>query len=372
MARATIRGSDGYETVRLRAADDSVVVVREYVPGARTRGVVVLIHGLLSSSDIFDVPGVPQSSLARFLRDAGYSVFSYDQRGAGESTCARWNFGLGELALAELPQVIEYALSRTGASRVELGGHSLGGLIAYVLRAALAAPGARVGTLTASCLGKSISVAGPCWFDPALDPWARILAQGPGFFRRLEGTTPGVVTRAGFIRGQTMLEHPWLGRLMHPAIVEGMIDVASWTPRLASLLRRSPLPNLLYAADDFDDETFRCELRSRALHRCSRQLLDEVLRCVRDGQVRVAHDGRAACLPDDLASAAPFDLLTITSRADRFVPAADVARAHGVVRGGASVYCEQEWGITSSHNGYFFKDGLYQQVYRRIKAFLEA
>jgi pimeloyl-ACP methyl ester carboxylesterase len=53
---------------------------------------IILVHGLLSSADIYDVPGLETIGLARHLQAAGFTVVSYDQRGAGESTTDGWRF----------------------------------------------------------------------------------------------------------------------------------------------------------------------------------------------------------------------------------------------------------------------------------------
>src|SRR5690348_13614263 len=69
---------------------------------------VVMVHGLLSASDVFDVRGREETSLARFISAAGHHVVTYDQRGAGDSTAADWKFGLETHSLVDLPAVLAF------------------------------------------------------------------------------------------------------------------------------------------------------------------------------------------------------------------------------------------------------------------------
>jgi pimeloyl-ACP methyl ester carboxylesterase len=334
---------------------------------------VILIHGLLSSADAFDLPGAPHVSFARYLQGAGWRVITYDQRGAGGSTAEAWTFGLRELALEDLPAVVAYALRRFNAGRVRLGSQSFGGVQAYLLRAFLAARGGPWRGVAEGHLGDAFAIAAPARFSPARAPWREILRQGEPFIRGLDADGDGKITSEEYVHGQIRLFHPLLGAILRPGTIRRGTRFMAGHPFLAAFSGWLPSPVLVYNRRDFEPRVFPLVLKSRILNVGAPQVLFELEQAMHnDGVLTLEYGGCTVRLPDDLKTARPFRLLTISSARDRMVPAPDVAIVHGAVGGGEHLNTEEAFGIPCGHAGYLFKAGLYPQVYEAIRRFLSA
>ncbi|XP_023224008.1 uncharacterized protein LOC111625178 [Centruroides sculpturatus] len=110
-------------------------------PSLKTRPVVFLQHGLLSSSADW-VMNFPNESLGFILADAGYDVWLGNQRG---NTYSRkhvkysprdkefWQFSFDEFAEYDLPAMMEFALNVTNQSQLYYVGHSEGTTVAFAL-----------------------------------------------------------------------------------------------------------------------------------------------------------------------------------------------------------------------------------------------
>jgi len=99
----------------------------------------VLCHGFCMNSHCFDL--VPPWSMARHLAACGFHVFVPDLRGRRRSfpavgtKCSPHDYSFDHHALADAPAVLDAALESTGAQRAFWVGHSMGGLVGYVLAA---------------------------------------------------------------------------------------------------------------------------------------------------------------------------------------------------------------------------------------------
>uniref|UniRef100_A0A1I8PL70 Lipase n=1 Tax=Stomoxys calcitrans TaxID=35570 RepID=A0A1I8PL70_STOCA len=103
--------------------------------------VVLMIHGLTSSSDIFIIRGA-KDALAFNLVDAGYDVWlancrgnTYSNRHLTLSTNDRryWQYSWDVMAVNDLPMFIDYVLKMTQQASLHYVGHSQGTAIMFAL-----------------------------------------------------------------------------------------------------------------------------------------------------------------------------------------------------------------------------------------------
>jgi FAD/FMN-containing dehydrogenase/pimeloyl-ACP methyl ester carboxylesterase len=119
----------------LGAADGCKLALYEYAPRDRGRGHPILMtHSLGCDAHVWDLHPVGLS-LADHLRGLGFHVFTLDHRGRGrsdrpETGLSDWT--LDDYVLEDLPCALHRVRSVTGAKRVHLVGHSLGGLLCHL------------------------------------------------------------------------------------------------------------------------------------------------------------------------------------------------------------------------------------------------
>lgn len=110
-------------------------------PPRAGKPVAFLMHGMLSSSADFVLMG-PETSLVYMLSDLGYDVWLGNSRGNRYSnTHARlnnetreyWDFSWHEIGTRDLPAMIDFALARTGQSKLHYIGHSMGTTTYFVM-----------------------------------------------------------------------------------------------------------------------------------------------------------------------------------------------------------------------------------------------
>ncbi|KAL7694581.1 putative AB-hydrolase lipase domain, alpha/Beta hydrolase [Plasmopara halstedii] len=111
---------------------------QENIPAASKKSAVYLVHGLLDSSFTFEC-NFRNQSLAFILADAGYDVW-LDNNGttwSNEHTTYAidsdeyWNFSWQEMALYDMPAMIQFVLNTTGQSTLSYVGHSEGTMQAF-------------------------------------------------------------------------------------------------------------------------------------------------------------------------------------------------------------------------------------------------
>ena len=130
----------GYEAIHLvRTRDDWRIALYHY-PAApkRYETPILLCHGLGANRFNFDLG--PEVSLARYLQQEGFEVWSIDLRGRGHSgrtaRGARWSGNthvFDDYVREDARAAIRHVLGKTGASQVHWIGHSMGGLVLYAL-----------------------------------------------------------------------------------------------------------------------------------------------------------------------------------------------------------------------------------------------
>nr|BAC66969.1 KK-42-binding protein [Antheraea yamamai] len=112
-------------------------------PKTPTEKVVLLMHGLMGSSDDWLLLG-PQKSLAYQLADAGYDVWLGNVRGNRYSRHhvskhpaidEFWDYNNDDISQHDLPAIIDYILKVTGQDKLDYIGHSQGNTNAIALLA---------------------------------------------------------------------------------------------------------------------------------------------------------------------------------------------------------------------------------------------
>jgi pimeloyl-ACP methyl ester carboxylesterase len=99
-------------------------------PAEETQAPVLLVHGFGQNRYAWHLPS---RSLANHLARAGFDVFNLDLRGHGRSRLlgARRCRGVEDYIREDLPAAVDEVRALSGARRVFLVGHSLGGLVSY-------------------------------------------------------------------------------------------------------------------------------------------------------------------------------------------------------------------------------------------------
>lgn len=114
-----------YET-----ADGWRIAIRHYAGAGEP---VVLLHGMAANHYNFDYR--PEVSLAAHLQDRGFDVWVPELRGdpgaIPPSRLAARNFDFDDFARLDVPAAIEAVRGATGARKVHLVGHSMGGMLIY-------------------------------------------------------------------------------------------------------------------------------------------------------------------------------------------------------------------------------------------------
>jgi alpha-beta hydrolase superfamily lysophospholipase len=108
------------------ASDGDNIVIQDWplAPGARLRGVVVVVHGLGEHAGRYD-------HVARKLNAWGFAVRGYDQYGHGESGGARGGLPTDTRLLDDLADILDVTRARMQPDvPLILLGHSMGGLVA--------------------------------------------------------------------------------------------------------------------------------------------------------------------------------------------------------------------------------------------------
>ncbi|XP_077407532.1 gastric triacylglycerol lipase isoform X2 [Vanacampus margaritifer] len=127
------------------ATEDGYILTLNRIPAGRQRqlssgGAVLLQHGLLAAGSNW-ITNPPASGLGYALADAGYDVWLGNSRGNTWSRKHRtltpdaddfWKFSHDEMALLDLPAVVDYIVKATGQEQLAYVGHSQGTTIAFM------------------------------------------------------------------------------------------------------------------------------------------------------------------------------------------------------------------------------------------------
>ncbi|XP_075981418.1 lipase 3-like [Anticarsia gemmatalis] len=133
----TIKTDDGYVLTLFR------IPPKKHIREVQKRPVVFLMHGILGSADDWLLMG-PGKSLAYLLSDAGYDVWLGNARGNKYSkrhvskhpaVADFWQYSTDEIALHDLPAMIDYALETTKQEKLYYIGHAQGTTAFFALTA---------------------------------------------------------------------------------------------------------------------------------------------------------------------------------------------------------------------------------------------
>ena len=319
---------------------------RSYVPvrNVRPRCGIVLLHGISSSAEVFDVPGRESMSFARRLAAAGLHAISYDQRGATASPVTDWRFGLREHALVDLPAVLAACRKELGLERVVLLGHSLGGTVwlNYMEGGGPALPGQ-------PAIKGGVVMASPPEFDRAHSPWKEIAGRGRPFVESIDENKDDIIAREEFASAQIWLYWPRLRWLFRPGGTRLTLRLAAALRPIAAVIRRVPIPSLIYHKDDFDTPTFQRVLGSNVMDSASTQLLLEIADTILG-------------TPPKPKPPMPLDVFGVGSSLDRLVPLHTVRGFEKRFTPARILAAEDAYGQACGHVGYFFKESIRDRI----------
>ncbi len=137
--RKRVAFDPGYREIHFAETSDGWRIALHRYPAihpGRCSIPVVLCHGLGANRFNFDLG--PEVSLARYLQDHGYDVWSMDLRGRGNSwyggedpRANRRGGTFDDYVERDAAAAVAYVRRKTGVDRVHWVGHSMGGLILY-------------------------------------------------------------------------------------------------------------------------------------------------------------------------------------------------------------------------------------------------
>jgi len=109
-------------------------------------GPVILVHGLGTNRQNFLLG--PEGGLARYLARSGFEVYIFEHRGVGGSVVGSEN-GFEQHALSDLPLIVDEVAEMSG-KRLQVVGHSLGGMMIGAYLAGSDSPNVRAAVLISS------------------------------------------------------------------------------------------------------------------------------------------------------------------------------------------------------------------------------
>jgi pimeloyl-ACP methyl ester carboxylesterase len=188
-AFGAVTGED--ETVAVTTDDGWRLALAHYRPVGREAAPVpvMLCHGLAANRFGFDL--APERSLARWLAARGRDVWVVELRGSGRSERPgrigkkRWGCTFDDYLERDFPALFAEIGRRTGVDRIDLIGHSMGGLLGY---AYLGSRGRTLRSLVA--IGSSLD-----YYDSPSD--FHLLKRLAPIARRLPTIPLGLLARLG-------------------------------------------------------------------------------------------------------------------------------------------------------------------------------
>ncbi|MBN2355976.1 alpha/beta fold hydrolase [candidate division KSB1 bacterium] len=361
-----------YMKYAVRSEKDVLLCVRYYKADVdkteNPKYPIVLVHGLMNSADLYDIPGAPRQSLAKRLQNAGHDVYTYDQRGAGDSQINNWRFGLAENAFIDLPQIIAFALERSKARSVILGGYSLGGLIIFLFMTFLLKYETTLRHVRIDHIEKIFTLASPGVFLPRRGRWKHLYSRGEKIAKKMSA----IVDRADFLKAQIYIYDPALNNLLPKFMIHAALKFAAASPFTAGLVKSLPIPSFLYRSSDFDRRTFRSIVRSKVLDRSSKQLFSEIFQHARSGgNIKVTVPHGQIDLPTDFDLWKDIPLLMFSSQKDELVQCEEVKPIAGAVNGAVHHIIDEVFPKGCGHSGFVFNREISSFVVDKVLNFIK-
>lgn len=129
-----------FEEIKVQTSDGYILVLhRVHSKDGPTKGPMLLQHGLLDSSDTW-ILNFRDHALGFMLADAGHDVYFGNSRGnkyrsghvsLPESDAKFWDFSWDEMALYDLPAIVDAVLATSRQAQVAYVGHSQGCAIMF-------------------------------------------------------------------------------------------------------------------------------------------------------------------------------------------------------------------------------------------------
>lgn len=266
------------ELIEVRGPEPLAMVRKRRAEG-ESHAPVILVHGFGQNRYAWHMP---QRSMANHLADLGFDVFNVDLRGHGRSAelGSKHSSGVDDYIRGDLPALIDSVLRLSGASRVFMVGHSLGGLCAA--SAAARDPERVAGVVTIG------------------SPHA--LGRGHFVLGNMLRLGAHTLSRSGLLRGsRARLPVDLVGKAVHATRF-------AWDSRLA------PIPVRGWKPGTFVGNELRSYLRS--FDGASFGTVDELFRLAATGELRSRVDGQSYTR---LIEESQLPLLALSGSADLLV-----------------------------------------------------
>lgn len=181
------------ETHCIRTKDGWRLAVHRYRSESGSKGLpVILCHGLSANRYTFDLRGAP--SLARYLRHLGWDVWVPELRGSGMSqrpglfhSDVPYSWDFEDHLRQDLPAVMDFVLTRTGAPSLHWVGHSMGGMLVK----------AHIAANDNSPVASAVAVGSPAEFSNMKTKEVHALLQAKPLLRMIPLSPLGFLARLG-------------------------------------------------------------------------------------------------------------------------------------------------------------------------------
>lgn len=149
----------------------TIFTTEKRLSGSSSTKAVLLIHGAGVGGACWDLD-IKDYSIMRLLAGEGFDVFAVDLRGYGKSTRPSGLTVTSETCADDLKSVIDFLRSLRNMEKVDIVGHSFGGMVAVCIAGKYP-----------ECVGKIVSIGAPykvlnSSFQPTVDEFVEMANRG--------------------------------------------------------------------------------------------------------------------------------------------------------------------------------------------------